>query len=66
MVVGPKPSEFKRVGYYESWNQGWRCMNKGVKKLDLRGYTHVHFAFGDFSGGRVVFDEYASSQWEDF
>ncbi|KAJ2665579.1 hypothetical protein IWW48_000030 [Coemansia sp. RSA 1200] len=66
-VKSDPPSEFIRVGYYESWNQGWPCLKSNIDDLDLGKFTHVHFSFGDIDGSlQPTFDKYAQSQWERF
>ncbi|KAI9297805.1 hypothetical protein K502DRAFT_346737 [Neoconidiobolus thromboides FSU 785] len=64
MVVNPsKTSKFMKIGCYESWNQGWTCLNSDMSELDLTDYTHIHYDFGNFdSNNNVAFDSYASSQ----
>ncbi|KXN64860.1 glycoside hydrolase family 18 protein, partial [Conidiobolus coronatus NRRL 28638] len=47
--VGPTPSDFKKIGYYESWNKEWKCLHMSMASVqnavDKRKYTHVHYAF---------------------
>jgi GH18 family chitinase len=47
--VGPAPSDFKKIGYYESWNKNWPCLNMDISALQQTvvtdHYTHVHYSF---------------------
>ncbi|KAK0648397.1 hypothetical protein B0T16DRAFT_370797 [Cercophora newfieldiana] len=64
---GP-PSEFGRVGYYESWNLGRDCLWLEAKNANTDGsYTHIHWAFANIDPNTwkpVINDTF--KQWADF
>jgi GH18 family chitinase len=42
---GP-PAVFSRIGYYESWNMGRKCLRQSVENANTDGsYTHMHWGF---------------------
>ncbi|KAJ2254356.1 hypothetical protein GGI13_002204 [Coemansia sp. RSA 455] len=66
-VKGEPPAQFINVGYYESWNQKWPCLNAGIAKQDLAPYTHIHYSFADIDMNlQVTLDTYAQAQFDDF
>ncbi|KAJ2757055.1 hypothetical protein GGI19_000351, partial [Coemansia pectinata] len=66
-VQGPPPASFIKVGYYESWSVGWKCMNGGFNAVDWSKYTHVHFSFADIGTNlQVTMDGTAASEFEKF
>jgi hypothetical protein len=62
------PAAFQRIGYYESYNFGRKCLHMKAKNANTDGsYTHMHWAFGDIDPKTwkpVVND--SAKQWEDF
>ncbi|KAJ2354425.1 hypothetical protein GGH92_000031 [Coemansia sp. RSA 2673] len=66
-VKGSPPSSFIKVGYYESWSVGWKCMNGGFSAVDWSKYTHVHFSFADIGLDlQVKMDAMATSEFVSF
>ncbi|KAI0138872.1 hypothetical protein GGR57DRAFT_496245 [Xylariaceae sp. FL1272] len=65
LVTGSAPSDFMKVGYFESWNRERPCLHMSPKDIPS-SYTHVHYAFADITSsfgvslGRFsdVFDEF--------
>ncbi|KAK4247528.1 hypothetical protein C7999DRAFT_14472 [Corynascus novoguineensis] len=56
-----KPDQFRRVGYFESWNiKDRECLHMDVSKIPEvapvgeSGYTHIHFAFPDITSELTV------------
>ncbi|KAI9654755.1 MAG: hypothetical protein M1821_005749 [Bathelium mastoideum] len=43
------PSNFMKVGYFESWNNQRDCLNMDVREMAGGNYTHVHFAFANIT-----------------
>ncbi|KAI8954477.1 hypothetical protein F4801DRAFT_533349 [Xylaria longipes] len=43
------PSTFKRVGYFEAWNEDRPCLHMKPSQIDTTYYTHVHFAFANIT-----------------
>ncbi|KAF2108717.1 hypothetical protein BDV96DRAFT_605472 [Lophiotrema nucula] len=39
------PTEFRKIGYFEAWNQNRPCLHMDITDMDPKKYTHVHFAF---------------------
>ncbi|KAB5562953.1 glycoside hydrolase family 18 protein [Coniochaeta sp. 2T2.1] len=64
---GP-PANFSRIGYYESWNMGWKCLWLKAENANTDGtYTHIHWGFADIdptSWTLVINDTY--KQWGAF
>ncbi|KAJ6118862.1 Killer toxin subunits alpha/beta 6 [Penicillium samsonianum] len=67
MVNDDKPPEvYKKIGYFEGWNYNRPCLTMHVDDID-DGYTHVHFAFGEFSSGmEVIIKVDVQEQWKAF
>lgn len=49
MIKGPAPPEFRRIGYYEGFNFGRKCLYQDASQIDGSQYTHLHFGFGDIT-----------------
>ena len=43
------PTDFRSIGYYESWNWDRPCANLRASSIDTSFYTHVHWAFATIS-----------------
>ncbi|KAG2172398.1 hypothetical protein INT43_004940 [Umbelopsis isabellina] len=66
-VKGSAPANFVKVGYYETWNQKWPCLNTRIRDIDLSSYTHVHYSFADILPDYTVYlDQLAKAQFNDF
>ncbi|KAJ6149090.1 Killer toxin subunits alpha/beta 6 [Penicillium samsonianum] len=67
MVNDNKPPElYKKIGYFEGWNYNRPCLTMHVDDID-DGYTHIHFAFGEFSSDmEVLIKEDVQEQWKAF
>jgi GH18 family chitinase len=66
-VKGSAPANFVKVGYYETWNQKWPCLNTRIRDIDLSNYTHVHYSFADILPDYTIYlDQYAKEQFTDF
>ncbi|ENH66898.1 Killer toxin subunits alpha/beta [Fusarium oxysporum f. sp. cubense race 1] len=51
------PDSFKKIAYYESWNQDRPCMHMDVRTITsafTSGWTHVHFAFANITSDYKV------------
>ncbi|KAG9250035.1 uncharacterized protein F5Z01DRAFT_695689 [Emericellopsis atlantica] len=60
------PSQYRNIGYFEGWNYNRPCLNMHVNDIK-KGYTHVHFAFGEFSPDlEVVIKDDHKAQWDAF
>ncbi|KAI1739462.1 glycoside hydrolase superfamily [Xylaria scruposa] len=53
LVTGPPPSDFIKVGYFESWNSERPCLHMSPKDIPS-SYTHVHYAFADVTTDYTV------------
>jgi GH18 family chitinase len=66
-VKGSAPASFTKVGYYETWNQKWPCLNARIRDIDLSDYTHIHYSFADILPDYTIYlDPLASDQFNDF
>jgi GH18 family chitinase len=66
-VKGSAPATFVKVGYYETWNQNWPCLNARIRDIDLSDYTHVHYSFADILPDYTIYlDPLATEQFSDF
>ena len=66
-IKGSAPSSFTKVGYYETWNQKWPCLNARIRDIDLSEYTHVHYSFADILPDYTIYmDPLAKEQFNDF
>jgi chitinase len=45
IIFGSRPQEFRRVAYFEAFNQGRPCLRMDVTQIDLSKYNYIHFAF---------------------
>ncbi|KAL5050619.1 hypothetical protein BDW71DRAFT_215869 [Aspergillus fruticulosus] len=60
------PALYKKIGYFEGWNYNRPCLNMHVDDIP-DGYTHIHFAFGEFSSDlQVIIKEDHQEQWDAF
>ncbi|KAI2999287.1 unnamed protein product [Aspergillus niger] len=48
------PAEFRRVGYYESFNWDRPCLHMSPSDIDTDIYTHVHYAFATITSDFAV------------
>ncbi|GAM28159.1 hypothetical protein SAMD00019534_113350 [Acytostelium subglobosum LB1] len=70
-VSSSPPSQFLKVGYFESWNIDRPCLNMDTASLqrtvNIKGYTHMHFAFAMIdSSMRIYVDPSVMAEWEGF
>jgi hypothetical protein len=65
---GTAPTQYGRVGYYETWNFDRECLNLRAKNANTDGsYTHMHWAFaGINSNDWTVKINDTFGQWKDF
>jgi GH18 family chitinase len=65
MVNNNDPLEqYRRIGYFKGWNYNRPCLHMHVNDIP-EGYTHVHFAFGEFSSDlQVIIKEDHQEQWD--
>lgn len=60
------PGQYRKIGYFEGWNYNRPCLNVHVDDI-ADGYTHIHFAFGEFTSDlKVVIKDDVKEQWEAF
>ncbi|KAJ5963523.1 uncharacterized protein N7479_003399 [Penicillium vulpinum] len=60
------PDQYRKVGYFEGWNYNRPCLNMHVDDIP-DGYTHIHFAFGEFSSDlKVIIKDDHKEQWKAF
>jgi chitinase len=63
---GSPPSQFIKVGYFESFNPSRPCLHMRPGQINTNTYTHVHYAFAnittdfkvDVSGDQKMFNEF--------
>lgn len=60
------PSEFQRIGYYESFNWERPCLNMRSEWSNTQKYTHMHWAFADIKNDISVYINDTYHQWEGF
>lgn len=68
------PPEFRKVGYFASWNKDRPCLNMDVSKLEAPAvapvmggkYRHIHFAFPDLTPSFTVDVSKYQSQFDGF
>ncbi|KAK2484068.1 hypothetical protein H9L39_05860 [Fusarium oxysporum f. sp. albedinis] len=63
------PDSFKKVAYYESWNQDRPCMHVDVRTITsafMSGWTHVHFAFANITSDYKVSVQDTYGQFKNF
>lgn len=65
--TGP-PSEFIKLGYYETWNPSRDCLTMDINQLQLlidsEKYTHMHYAFGVISDYHPYVED--QTMWQQF
>lgn len=60
------PETYRKIGYFEGWNYNRPCLNMHVDDIP-DGYTHIHFAFGEFSSDlQIIIKEDHQEQWDAF
>jgi len=65
---GPPASGFNRIGYYESWNLGRKCLWLKAENANTDGsYTHMHWGFAEIdpTNWKVVIKD-PHKQWDAF
>ncbi|KAL5042360.1 hypothetical protein BDW71DRAFT_211300 [Aspergillus fruticulosus] len=62
----PPPTEFMRIGYYESFNLDRPCLNLRAAHIKVNDYTHIHWAFVSISSDFQISVNDTYNQWEDF
>ena len=60
------PAQFQRVGYYETFNWGRKCLHQRAAWSDTIGYTHVHWAFSSIDRDMNIFVDDEHGQWDGF
>ena len=60
------PGDFKKIGYYESWNWDRPCLNMMAADMDGAGYSHSHWAFASITDGLGVSINDTYNQFDDF
>jgi chitinase len=43
------PANFRKIAYFEAWNEDRECLHMDITDIDTSKYTHVHFAFPDIT-----------------
>ena len=60
------PKQYRKIGYFEGWNYNRKCLNMHVDDIE-DGYTHIHFAFGEFTSNLdVLIKDDTKEQWKAF
>ncbi|CAG8954007.1 hypothetical protein HYFRA_00009106 [Hymenoscyphus fraxineus] len=54
------------IGYYEAWNFDRPCLHMEAKELDIKSYTHLHWAFGTVNPDLTVTVNDTNKQFTDF
>ncbi|KAF2686135.1 glycoside hydrolase family 18 protein [Lentithecium fluviatile CBS 122367] len=63
---GTPPKEYRKISYFVGWNYNRKCLNMHVDDIE-DGYTHIHFAFGEFiSSLEVLIKDHNKEQWKAF
>ncbi|EMT66128.1 Killer toxin subunits alpha/beta [Fusarium odoratissimum] len=63
------PDSFKKIAYYESWNQDRPCMHMDVRTITsafTSGWTHVHFTFANITSDYKVSVKDTYGQFKNF
>ncbi|KAI9375022.1 hypothetical protein BJX61DRAFT_550311 [Aspergillus egyptiacus] len=61
-----RPELYRKIGYFEGWNYNRPCLHMHVDDIP-DGYTHIHFAFGEFTSDlQVIIKEDHQEQWDAF
>ncbi|KAF6802835.1 Killer toxin subunits alpha/beta 6 [Colletotrichum sojae] len=63
------PSEFRKLGYFEGWNFGRKCLHMDVQRAmdHPQKYTDIHFSFGEISDSLDPYiPKNTTEQWEKF
>jgi chitinase len=61
------PAQFRKVGYFETWNLNRDCLHMDVDDIPAGRYTHIHYAFADMNNDykvgvdRDMFDRFRKS-----
>lgn len=66
IVSSSAPSEFRKVGYFEGFDQSRPCLSSSVMSLADSDYTHVHLAFAEITSDFKVNVSSISAQFNDF
>ncbi|KAH7626010.1 hypothetical protein B0T09DRAFT_392288 [Sordaria sp. MPI-SDFR-AT-0083] len=69
IIKGSAPAEHFKLGYFEGWNFGRKCLHMDASQIDTSAYTHIHFAFPNVTAGdfRIeITDPLVKKQFERF
>lgn len=67
-IIKSGASEFRKIGYFEGFNFGRKCLYQDALQIDGSQYTHLHFGFGDISHDYKISagDQMATYQFNNF
>lgn len=60
------PTNFMKIGYYESWNWERPCLNLRASSVSVVEYSHVHWAFATITDDFDVAINDTYDQWQGF
>jgi chitinase len=43
------PAQFTKIAYFEAWNHQRPCLHMDVTDIDVKKFTHIHFAFPEIT-----------------
>ncbi|KAL4782104.1 glycoside hydrolase superfamily [Aspergillus varians] len=61
-----EPTEFMRIGYYESFNLDRPCLNLRAAHIKVNDYTHIHWGFATINNTFHISVNDTHDQWSDF
>ncbi|KAH8165445.1 hypothetical protein CIB48_g2775 [Xylaria polymorpha] len=60
------PAEFRKITYFEAWNDERPCLHMKASQIDTSLFTHVHFAFADITDSYDIDVSMLQDQFDDF
>ncbi|KAM3064854.1 hypothetical protein ACMFMF_011694 [Clarireedia jacksonii] len=66
IVIGDAPAEFRKIGYFEGFEDTRLCLNMDVSEIDTSNYTHIHLGFAQITGDFDVNTTVIQDQFDSF
>lgn len=66
IVSGDAPAEFRKIGYFEGFEDTRLCLNMDASEIDTSNYTHIHLGFAQITDDFNVNTTVIQDQFDSF
>ncbi|KAF3909185.1 Endochitinase [Dactylellina cionopaga] len=63
VIKATKPARFFSIAYYEAWSPKRACLKMPVDLIDVKKYTHIHYAFAEVTADFKVDISGVQGEW---